>query len=50
MNSLEIQKFGGTSVADARAMEQSGSVVINRWETGRSILAVVSEVISFDTH
>lgn len=49
MQSLEIQKYGGTSVADAKALMQSASVVVKSREPGKAILVVnsaMSEVTS----
>ncbi len=42
MKCLEIQKYGGTSMADAAAIQQSGSVVANSHEAGKTILVVAS--------
>lgn len=49
MQSLEIQKYGGTSMADAAALMQSASVVAKNLEPGKAILVVnsaMSEVTS----
>lgn len=42
MNALEIDKFGGTSMADATALKQSASIVRNGVERDKAILTVVS--------
>lgn len=42
MNSLEIQKYGGTSMADAAALIQSASVVVRNIEPGKAILVINS--------
>lgn len=42
MNILEVQKYGGSSMANAAAMRQSASVAAQSRESGKSILVVTS--------
>ncbi|MCL4365909.1 aspartate kinase [Patescibacteria group bacterium] len=42
MRSIDILKFGGTSMADAKAMEQSASVVSEAHRKEGSVLSIVS--------
>lgn len=50
MPALEIQKFGGTSMADAAAVKQSASVVLNRSMEEGATLVVVSAMSGVTTH